>query len=137
MGSKFSFSRFGPRFGLFLVKYVWSSGFLEGFEWVWNSVLGDELGFEWVRISTCQVRSGLKFVILGFNPTLFLRENKPATNLVQNAAYLVSFGSKIFNICCLCNWWCRFFLVFPHLYFCIPTQKTLCIMYFFKFTQNV
>ena len=31
-GSKFGFSKFGPGFGLFVVKQVWSMGFLKGFK---------------------------------------------------------------------------------------------------------
>ena len=71
-GSKFSFSRFGPGFGLFLAKQVQSSGFLKGFEWVQSSILVDKLGFEWIRISTYQVQSSSNFIIFGFDPTLIL-----------------------------------------------------------------
>ena len=64
--------RFEPGFGLFLAEQVRSSGFLEEFECVWGSVLVDEPGFEWVRISTCLVQSSSKLIIFGFNPTLFM-----------------------------------------------------------------
>ena len=49
---KFSFSRFGSGFGLFLAEQVRSLVFFEG--------------FEIVQISTCQVRSRSKFIMFGF-----------------------------------------------------------------------
>ena len=47
-------------------------GIFGGFGWVRSSVLVGKPGFERVRSSTSRVRSSSKFVIFGFDPTLFL-----------------------------------------------------------------
>ena len=71
-GSVFGFSGFGPEFGPFLSEQVVSSGLLEGFKRVWDSILVEEPRFKWIQSSTCQVWSCSKIVIFGFDPTLFL-----------------------------------------------------------------
>ena len=54
----FSFSRFGPEFGLFLAKQIQSSsGFLKGLEWVQSSVLVDKPGFEVQHVKSKAVQS--------------------------------------------------------------------------------
>ena len=46
LGTKFSFSRFGPGFSLFLTKLVHSSGFLMGYDQVHSWISIDKFGFE-------------------------------------------------------------------------------------------
>ena len=67
---KFGFSRVGPKFDPFLAEQILGSSFSERLKRVWSSVLGDKHGFERVSCSTCQVRSSLKFIICGFDPTI-------------------------------------------------------------------
>ena len=55
--SRFDFSWFGLAFVPFPIL---SSGFLEGFKRVHSSVWVDDLGFKWVRNSTCQVRNTVR-----------------------------------------------------------------------------
>ena len=64
-GLKFSFSRFGHGFSLFLAKQVWGSSFLERFECVKSLVLV-------VQVYKFEVQPVVsKFIILGFDTTLF------------------------------------------------------------------
>ena len=55
-----------------VVGFVGSEfGIFGGFGWVRSSVLVGKPGFERVRSSTSRVRSSSKFVIFGFDPTLY------------------------------------------------------------------